>query len=213
MPGMNALTHIVYCLCNDLEYSNPNLTESEQYKAQLEELLNEETIVRKIVFNTALDLVKEDEHKEYLGYIFRALSASADLLEDTITNAKAHKDPSIVLLQKQALLVIKRLSAFFNSRFPTRVKNRDKSAVVEMFKLPISVPMMATLTKGVIKANGVPEGMAATVIRFIIRHFSSMNTERIGYDSFRKHYDHPEPGAIREIIKILEKIIAYLKEL
>lgn len=214
MPGMNTLMHIVYCICNELEYSNPDLTEPEQYKTQLEELLNEETIVKKIVFNAALDLVKEEEHKEYLGYIFRGLSASADLLEDTLANVKIHKDPSIPLLQQQALSVVKRLTAFFHARFPCiKAKNRDKSATVKMFKLPVSVSIMATLTKGVVKTNEVPDGMAATVIRFIIRHFSSMNTDKIGYDSFRKHYDHPEPGAIREVIKLLEKIIAYLKEL
>jgi hypothetical protein len=211
MPGMNTLTHIVYCICNQLEPDNSNITGSEQYEAQLNELLKEEDIVKKLVFKTALDFVKEEEHKEYIRYIFRSLSTSANILEDAINNAAHDIDSSVVLLQQQALLVVKRLTAFFLAGFPD-AKAKNHPVTVEMFKLPISVAMMAALTKGVIKATNVPDGMAAAVIRFIIRHFSSINTNQIAYSSFRKQYDKPEANARHEIILILESVIRYLKK-
>lgn len=214
MPGMNTLTHIVYCVCSDLEFEDPYLTESEQYETQLNELLREEKIVKKIVFNNVLAFVKEEEQKEYLRYVYSVLTALNNLLKDTIANNKGDENPSVILLQLEAQSVIQRLTAFFNARFSVpKPKKTDNPVAVEMFKLPLSVPIMATLTKAVIKANGVPEGMAATVIRFIIRHFSSVNTDKISYDSFRKQYNIPEANAINEVIIILEKVIRYLKNL
>jgi hypothetical protein len=213
MPGINTLTHIVYCICNSLKYDSPNLTESEQYEAQLNELLKEENLVKEIIFKEAMDIVDEEEYRKYLAHIFRGLAAFENMLECKLAGEKADKDSSVVCLQQQALSVIKRLTIFFLDHFPdAKAKNTVNPVLVQRFKLPVSVAAMAALTKAVVKSTGVPDGMAAEIIRFIIRHFSSMNTDEIAYDSFRKHYDKPEEGAASQIITILGKMIAYLKK-
>lgn len=213
MPGLEMLMQTVCRFCNNLEHSIPNLTDPEQYETQQRELLEVECIIKEVVFKTAVTIVNEEDHKQYLLHIFRGLSVFSNKLKYTLAKEKKNKDSPVVLLQQQALSVIERLTHFFYACFPY-IKALAIDNAAEKIHLDVSVPMIATFTKALMKGTGMPNALkAARIIKFISRHVSSMNSGKISPGSFRNHYDNPEPGVIREVIIILEKMISYLKNL
>jgi hypothetical protein len=210
MPGMNTLTHIVYCLCNNLEQDNLN---EEQFVAKQNELLKEEGIIREAIFKTVLSKFDQEEYKKHVAYILRVLSSLSDILNDTLKDGKVVKNPQTVLLQQKALEVVRRLLRFCRVRF---VKKSDSEylAMVEKLNTETSVSFMALFTRAIVNVSGIRNSKQITaIIRFITLHFSSVKQENISQDSFRNQYDKPAKGTIDQVILLLEKMIHYLKEL
>lgn len=212
MPSMDALAHTVYCLCNNLEYGDPNLTELEQYEARQNDLLKEECIIKEIIFKTAVAFINEEEYKQYLRSIERSLSLSSKMLESTLANKEADKDAPRVLLQEEAFAVIERLTTFFYDLFPEVLEmdiNPDPDA---RFQLGISVPQIATFANAFSKGITKDDDEKA-IVGFIIRHFKSKYTRWISPKSFLNHFRNPEPAAIKKVIAKLKEIIEYLESL
>ena len=217
MPGINTLTHIVYCLCNNLEQDNPNLAAGEQYEAKRNELLKEECLTKEVVFKTALDIINEGERKEYLIYILHSLSIFSNMIELRLMNKETDKNTQVVLLLEVAFDVIERLTTFFYDHFPDTlsmdIDTENPDADVK-FKLGISVPQMAVFTNALANFKEITNiEDEKIIVRFVIRHFSSKYTNKISFKSFLNQFRKPEPTAVKRIIEMLEKMIIYLNKL
>lgn len=212
MSVLSTLAKTVFNLCDDEEYEKQHLTEFKQFEVQLDALLKEERIIRSAVFDTATSISKEEEYKQYIAQIMRILSSLSDILNETLGNREANETTHIVLLQKKTLLVVNRLTAFIQKRLPVTQKKVNNAN--QMYKLGASVSAIAVFTKALLYATEIDtKGQLSIILRFIIRHFSSIDTDEIAYKSFRNSYDKPDPRAVSQIITLLDKMIRFLKKL
>ena len=205
------LATIVYNLCEDEEYEKQHLTKSEQYEVQLNALLKEERIIRSEVFQTAIS-INEEEYKQYIAQVMRILSSLSGILNETLDSGTEDERSHIVLLRRKTLLVVNRLIAFIQKRFP--IVSTEAISAIKKRRLNYSVSAIAIFARAIVNETGLKDkGQQSDVMRFIIRHFSSIEQDEMAFDSFHKSYYNPEPVSIHQIIILLEKMIKFLKAL